>query len=277
MSAEAHEMIQAIHSAATPTRAAILTSRFHETYYELYRRWGRQLARKFHLPRESEDDIAQEIAILADRSLTEWDMAEVRNWEGFLYAACSARVRQLAESGQWAPMTGMSTHIRKERALHSKRQELQQALGREPEPQEVLAAHNDEYAAHRREGMIATSDDLERVRVNSLDALLVRPATLDVADTVVISASESPEFVRLVIDQAEQRSARLGLVARTWLVGFTDEADEYPEATRSVREVADMLGSTYEATRRSVTQIRQIAVLTLAGEYGITEEDWKAS
>lgn len=251
---------------------------FHEAHQDLYEKFGNSLSRHFGVPFTYREDVLQEVVILGVETVNSWTPGQAYRWEVSLWFAANSRIRSLVESGHWDGVAGMTTRHRRASKLRRQRDRLRRIYNSEPTAQEIVDAHNQDaqrrYSDPKRQGMIATVDDLANINPLSLSGSPVgsddEDTTMDVpvmdlTDECALSPIESPDFVAKLIDECYARSSTLGDVASGWLGGFGDDG----APMRSAPELAEWLGRSYESTRRNLIKVKEVAVELLARDYGI--------
>lgn len=251
---------------------------FHASRQRVYDTFTRNLCKKFGVPSINREDVYQEIAITGIELTEDWDPQSTYRWEVQLYGAARSRIRKLVESGHWDGVGGMTTWHRRRSKLRQTADKLRRTQGTEPTRQEIVDAHNDEayrrYSDPKRQGMIATIDDLADMTPLSLsgvvrvgeDANPIDVPVMDITDECVLSPMESPEFIAKVIDECYSRSVTLGDVASGWLDSFGSDG----APLRTVPELSTRLGRSYESTRRALIRVKEVAVAVLERDYNIT-------
>lgn len=182
-------------------------------------------------------------------------------------------VKTLIESSDWTGSRGMSTRIRRGRALAMHRARMVEELGRIPSDHEVLESYNTMVTAARsdaaRQGALATELDLSPVEPAMLDPTLDIPAASHEDDLPLVSAEARP-LLELVLQRCAAHGGNLALVARAWL----DHFDAAPPYIATVAEIVAEVGLHESVVRGLLLQAQQVARDVLAEDFGITEDDW---
>lgn len=273
-----HAALTIIHQTTDPGRRRRLVEDFHRERIDFYTAVASKGARRYGAPRSQIPDLAQEVGMLAAKMVESWDPSLMK-FEAMLHVVASRHIRELVNSPAWVGVSGASLLNRRRGHLIATQRRLAREHGVEPTDEQVVEAWNREaktrFGDPGRAGMIASLSDFTGVSVmprepqgDSDSTAWAAPGSPDMlADTSVLSAEESPEFVAAVIEAARSVSDELGTVAEAWLGSWG------PGETRrcaEIREVAAALGQKYEWVRRRVNQLKVLAVEVAVTDFGIT-------
>lgn len=262
-------------AAASSTDRTKLIGDFIARREQLFVGFARSMTRRYGIPDSQVDDVAQTIREATYMLLVGGDMDRWLNseavFEAQVFVTAKSKVRDEYDSAAHTPASGMTSRMRRGRRIADTRDRLRDALGREPEQQEIIDHHNTEAVQRRsdaaRQGMILTAEDFERVRAVPLDERDDRAN--DMADDSLISAIEGKDLVMQTIAEARNRAAtgghpKLGEVAHAWLGGAMAELP----CILTNREVAEQVGISYEVSRQLVNKCREIAADIAVNRYG---------
>lgn len=234
------------------------------------RRWAVDEARHF-------DDMRSECALVLHRMLVDPAAASAaRRIRNGLATALAVkfpdRVKQIIESPEWTGSRGMSTRIRRRRALNRHAEQMARG-GVVPTRAEVVASFNVEVAQRRsdaaRQGMLACVADLEPVEPVELDPLLDRPVVFHDDDVPLLGVEARP-VLEAVLVAAGARGGDLALVVEAWLGHF----DAEPGWIATIAEIVDQTGFDAGYVRVLRTAGEQLARDVLAERFGVTADDW---
>lgn len=222
------------------------------------------------------EDFRAEIVTFAWRHLTEpmlWaKVSRYRDWPTGLTMVCRELVKSLVESPEYLGSRGMSTTVRRQRALAMRAAELRDELGREPSATELVAYHNAQVSAFRssaaRQGALASVSDLSPVRMVELDPTL-ELASGGHEDDCPLIPLEARSLVGLVLERCEQMDPMVALAARAYLGGYLD-TEPY------VGSVADVVQATrlpLEEAHALIRGVQVVARQVLADTFGIETDD----
>lgn len=235
------------------------------------RRWALDERRHF-------DDMNSECAIVLHQMVTDPAARErARRIRNGLATALAVRfpdrVRQILESPEWTGSRGMSTRIRRRRALARHAAEMAARTGTTPTREEVIASFNEAIIARRadaaRQGMLASPTDLEPVEPVELDPALVRPVAFHDDDVPLLGVEARP-VLEAVLKAAEARGGDLAVVVAEWLGHF----DGKPPYISTIAEIVDATGFGADKVRELRVAGEQLARDVLADQFGITADDW---
>jgi hypothetical protein len=191
---------------------------------------------------------------------------DVLNWYAYLYGVSQYAVLAYFNSASVTAATGMTSLMRRQRLLAHTREELRGALGREPEAQELLDAHNTKMRARRsnpeKQGAIVDMSDLDVV----LPAADIADHDRAIAaDDAVLSPVEGRDLVGHIVDVCYKLSPDLGEASRIWLGSVYSE----PPVMGDEKDVARELGITRARAANLLAQAREHARDLCDRVYGI--------
>ena len=241
----------------------------------------RSLCRRFGVDfaRDGED-VRSEVVAFAWRHLTEpmlWaKVSRYRDWPTGLTILCRELVKSLVESPEYLGSRGMSTTVRRQRALAMRATELRDQLGREPSATELVAYHNAQVTAFRssaaRQGALASLSDLDPVRTVELDPTLDLPSSGHEDDCPLIPL-EARSLVTLVLERCEQMDPMVALAARAYLGGYLDTEPYVGSVTDVVRATRLPL----DEAQALIWDVQTVARQVLVDSFGIEMDDREGS
>lgn len=189
-----------------------------------------------------------------------------------VYLRFGDRVKSIVESPAWLGSAGLSSRVRRARALAVFTDRLAHELGRVPSPQEVVDRFNAAVTSTRadaaRQGMIASVQDLVEVTPDKLDPVLSDVALSHDDDTPLVGVE-----ARLALSAALRRcaaeSSEVALVAAAWLGHFDDD----PPYIATVAEIVAETGMPAALVRLHRERVQEVMREVLAQEFGVTEDD----
>lgn len=274
MSEDSRALISAITQASGSTRK-FLINEFFDSRKKLFINIANHFCRNYGVaPSTHAEDFEQMVAQEAFVFLNELidnpdDLDEIQNWEGMLKVRSRNPIKAWMDKHSGAA-SGMSTVNRRVRMLNALRDEMTRD-GAEVSRQEIVDEHNrrmyERRANPENECVIATIDDLSVSRHAADIADHDREMAVD--DDFVLHPTESPRFIKLLVERAEKHNPRLGECASLWLQGFYDEKGE--QAT--VQDISEAMGVSRSTVRNYKRQIKEFAIVVLRDELGITMDD----
>lgn len=190
-----------------------------------------------------------------------------------VYVRFGDRVKQILESSEWTGSRGMSTRIRRQRALAHHAARLRDELGREPSHAEILDSYNAKMSLARanaaRQGMLAEPDDLNPWSPVALDPTLDEPSAGHESD-LPLSGTEARPLLESVLRSAVVQGGPLALVIQSWLGSF----DADPPFIATVAEIVADTALPESIVRQQLAQGQLLCRQVLAEEFGITESDY---
>lgn len=241
------------------------------TTRSICRRWGVDLARHG-------EDFHAECSILLLALLTDpAARASARRVNNGLAVALSLKfsnlVRQILESAEWNGSSGLSTRIRRQRALAKHEAWMAAQTGQTPTSKEVVESFNEQMTAKRadaaRQGMLATESDLEPIDPVQLDPTLDVPAAGHDDDFPLMSVDARPVLEAIIV-RASAEGGMLAQVVRAWL----DHFDATPPYIATIAEIVDAVGLPEVVVRELKAQATVLARQVLAEDFGIEHATW---
>lgn len=192
-----------------------------------------------------------------------------------LYARFCDRVKAETESAAWLGSRGMSTQVRRRRALASHADRMRDELGREPSKAEVVESFNAKIIAARkdagRQGMIATIDDLESVRVLPLDTTAFMPVAAH-EDDMPLATEDAKPLVAATLRRARGEAEPVLLqVIEAWL-GHLLDSDAY---LGQVDDIVAETGLDDDTVRNLMVDAVSLCRQVAADEFGVAESDFR--
>lgn len=191
---------------------------------------------------------------------------DVLNWYSYLYGVSQYAVLAYFNSSSVTAATGMTSLMRRQRLLAHTKEELRGALGRDPEAQELLDAHNAKMTARRsnaaKQGALVDMSDLD-VILPAAD-IADHDRAID-SDDAVLSPVEGRDLINHIVDVCFQMSPDLGETARIWVGSVYSE----PPVMGDEKDVARELGITRARALNLLEQAREHAKDLCDRVYGI--------
>ena len=183
-----------------------------------------------------------------------------------LFQLSRNKFASITESAAWIGSSGMSTQVRRRRALGMHRARMIKDLEREPSNRELIDSYNEAIRASRkdaaRQGMIATEGDLAPLEPASLDVSAGREAASD--DVYPLLTPQAGPLAEEIIRRSAMEDPLLGIVARAWLGTYQDEV--FATSAAIAAELGIDLDDVIEAQRA----IQAVTVLVLR-DWGMPE------
>ncbi|MET4144000.1 HTH domain-containing protein [Arthrobacter sp. UYCo732] len=277
MSENTHDAIRSIAASSGRTRDNLIHE-FMRARMGLFKQiaWG--LCRRYgHAPDQHVDDFASIVSMTALKMLTE-ELANdellerIENWEGMLRVQARAAVRDFIDK-DGAPMTEMTSALRRKRVLDATRDEIRREMGTEPTPQEIVDTHNAKMWEKRanpvKQGVIASVNDLRVSRVQ--DDIADHDYSVPIDTDFVLHPVEGPRFIQLIVERTSAYNERLGKAAELWLSGLY--SDKHEPRIASVDQIAEALDVSRSTARAYVRKIKEYAVQVAQDEFAISEDD----
>lgn len=220
------------------------------------------------------DDFVNEARVMAFLILTNgtW-LARAEKYQDFprgFYFLVFARFRQITESSEYLGSRGMSTTMRRHRAIYRHKTQLTKELGYEPSPDQVVNSYNAMVTETRKnvvkQAALATLDDFRPLTPGSLDEMFeVNAAPALAGNDMVLTPS-----AHFLMDEVRRRCMDYGppltaLVVDTLLSG-ADEGFFVP-----VAQAAEDLGID-EKILADCRQALQAIAIQVFRDYGMPTE-----
>jgi hypothetical protein len=236
-----------------------------------FRAWAPQFCRKngdtTYRHREDLTSVAAERVLeVLNESLLPGKHENVENWYSYLYGVTSYAVLAYFNSSDVTVAAGMTSLMRRQRLVARTREELRGKLGREPEPQEIIDAHNAKMRTRRsnpeKQGALVELADLE----NILPVADIQDHDRAIGqDDEVIAPVEAKQLIETVIDSCFKISPHLGQTAEVWL----GNAYAQPPYIGDEKDVAQTVQVTRRKATEMLTQVRDIAQDIANRVYGV--------
>lgn len=237
------------------------------------RRVADSLVRRYSLPLAMTEDVVQEVrlvvfSLVRDPALRRRGRS-LPSWRSAIHLLSQDVVRAHVESSAVTGSTGMSSVVRRRRALMRFRNEWVRRHGREPGNAELVADFNADMLSRRanagRQGMLASESDLLPVAAVDVD-------TVDVAarDDVDGECPLVPVEARSLIESGLRAAADAGeLLARVAVVYYGSALSD-PPFIAPVAVVARECGLTRDRARRLMRDVDDIMRDVAEREFGIS-------
>lgn len=236
-----------------------------------FRAWAPQFCRKNgdtnYRHREDLTSVAAERVLeVLNESLEPGKHENVENWYAYLYGVTSYAVLAYFNSSDVTVAGGMTALMRRQRLVARTREELRSQLGREPEAQEIIDAHNAKMRSRRsnpeKQGALVELADLENILpvadIDDHDRAVS-------ADDAVIAPVEAKQLIEHIIDACYGVSPQLGQTAQVWVGAAYSE----PPYIGDVKDVAQTVQVTRRRAGELLTQAREHARDLANRVYGI--------
>lgn len=191
---------------------------------------------------------------------------DVLNWYSYLYGVSQYAVLSYFNSSAVTAATGMTSLMRRQRLLAHTREELRGKLGRDPEAQELLDAHNAKMTERRsnaaKQGALVNMSDLD-VILPAAD-IADHDRAID-SDDAVLSPIEGRDLIGHIVNVCYQMSPDLGETARIWV----GSVYSVPPVLGDAKDVARELGVTRSVASQLLTEAREHAMDLCERVYGI--------
>lgn len=192
-----------------------------------------------------------------------------------LYARFMDRVKAETESSAWLGSRGMSSQVRRHRALAAHADRMRDELGREPSRTEVVESFNAKMRASRkdpsRQGMIASVEDLDRVRVLPLDST-ENVSTAAHEDDMPLATEDAKPLVAATLRRARgEAEPVLLMVVEAWL-GHLLDPDPY------IGQIDDIVAETNlddDTVRNLMVDAMGLCRRVAMDEFGVGESDFR--
>ncbi|WP_375000187.1 hypothetical protein [Aeromicrobium sp. CTD01-1L150] len=184
------------------------------------------------------------------------------------------RITQFFESSAGTnPASGMNSMRRRRSELERDRAQMTQTMGRDPSPQEVVAATNDRMRATRkdaaRQGMIATVADFDLHQVEDIDDYqeIAEPQT----ETRYLDRVDVRDALKKTVRLADRVSDELGAVARVWAEPMLLDLELELSSNRAIVERCQLSLAEVRTARQ---QLSQLLAGVLSDEHGVDVSAW---
>lgn len=233
------------------------------------------LCRRYSLGDAMVEDVKQEVMMVSYSLFTDDDkLAKAKrlpSWYNAVSLLSQNVIKALSESSATTGSRGMSTVVRRRRALAKFRSEWVARQSTEPTDVELVEAFNKQMLERRsnaaRQGMIATVDDLVPFNPVEFDPTLDIP-TLGHEDDCPLVPSEAVSLIERGIRQCYLISRELGDVSRA----YYGDALNIPPHISTTAEVAADLGITAATARRLMRDVDDVMRDVLENDFGISRE-----
>ncbi len=264
------DIIDSINALPEPERSVRIND-FLTERIGIFENVAVKLVRRYSMDPHMVPDITQEVMMVAYNIFNdpkERKKAEkTKGWIYAIYLFSQNVAKRLSESGEVTGSSGMSTTVRRRRALMKFRNEQSALLGRELKPAELIEAFNKKMLESRsdpkRQGMLATEADLQPFRPAELDPSLNTAAAGHESDCPLIPA-EARKLIRLMLSECAERDRELGVVAKA----FYGEALGEPPHIATPAEVVAETGLPIKQVRSLMRTVEDVAVEIL-GQMGV--------
>lgn len=186
-----------------------------------------------------------------------------------LFAKFSDRVKAETESAAWLGSRGLSTQVRRRRALATHAERLRNRWGREPSPAELVEDFNATVRASRkdagRQGMIATVADLDRNHLIPLDSTPNLSTSADDGSYPLATAEAKPLVLATLRRVRAIGDADLAVVAQSW-IGHLLDPDPY---LGNLEEIQAETGLGEDAVLALLGQAIGVCRQVAAEEFGV--------
>lgn len=280
-----HDAVRAILSISDPATRDLAVENFLRDRRQTHLVMARTLLRKYgaNPARFLEDAlsiVAEQDYLLLTSVIDDPELLDgITNWSGYVSGRCRNPIRAFLDSGAGAaPMSGMSSVLRRRRAMEvTRRRLLEISQTDQPTDAQIVEVTNSRMRATRsnaeRQGMICTLSDLY-IQPSPLQ-ILENDSVCAPQEDFLLHSSEGPVIVEAIIDEVSQQDEQLGVIADAWLGDLY--GPDPSEQVRTVYEIAALLNLRPSVVKSAVEDIRQTAVLVVARMVGISSEDHHGS